>query len=49
MADEKPQQNVSVPSDPTKPDQMEMQQGETNTVTQTAPRPASPRQPLFRK
>ena len=49
MAHEKTQPNVSVPPDPTKLDQIEMQQGQTGTVTQTAARPAPPRQPLFRK
>lgn len=49
MTDEKPQENVNIPPDPKKADQIEMQQGEAGTVTQAAPRPAPPRQPLFRR
>ena len=46
---EKPQPNVNIPPDPTKSDQIEMQQGQADTATQTVPRATAPRQPLFRR
>ena len=49
MAEQKPQPNVNIPPDPTNVDQIEMQQGQADTALQTVPRPAPPRQPLFRK
>jgi len=49
MADDKTQPNVSAPPEPTMLNQMQMQQGQTVPVNQTALRPAPPRQPLFRK
>jgi len=49
MAKEKPQPNVNIPLEPKKVDQFEMQQGQADTTTQMALRPAPPRQPLFRK
>ena len=49
MAEEKPQPNVNVPPDPTKRDQIEMQQGQAGTATQTVPCATTPRQPLFRR
>ena len=49
MADDKTQPIVSVPPEPTMLNPVEMQQGQAGTAPQTAPRPAPPRQPLFRK
>ncbi len=49
MAEEKPRANANVPYDPTKTDQIEMQQGKADTAPQTVTRAIPPRQPLFRR
>jgi len=49
MAEKKPQPKVNAPSDSTKSNQVETQQGQADTATQTDLRATAPPQPLFRR